>query len=68
MPKSVAVSPTGEQSRPSCRGGLTSRQAWTLQHIARCSACGSWVLLTDRELTGDVTAVGVVCRHFRVGE
>jgi hypothetical protein len=30
--------------------GLTSRQAWTLEHIARCT-CGSWMVLTDRQLT-----------------
>jgi hypothetical protein len=29
--------------------GLTTRQAWCLQHIARCS-CGSWQVITHVEL------------------
>lgn len=30
--------------------GLTSRQQWTHDHIARCT-CGSWVVLTDAQAT-----------------
>ena len=29
--------------------GLTSRQAWTLEHIARCT-CGSWTVITEWQL------------------
>jgi len=29
--------------------GLTSRQAWTLAHIARCGCCGAWAVLTEQE-------------------
>ena len=29
--------------------GLTSRQAWTHEHIARCT-CGSWQVITHVEL------------------
>lgn len=58
-PKSVPrVGPTG----------LTTRQAYALEHIVRCT-CGSWMLVTDPELR-EVTAVGYVadpvCRHFSV--
>lgn len=28
--------------------GLTSRQQWAHDHIARCT-CGSWVVLTDEQ-------------------
>ena len=60
-PKSVPrVGPTG----------LTSRQAYALEHIVRCT-CGSWMLVTDPELRL-LTAAGYVadpvCRHFSAGE
>ena len=29
--------------------GLTSRQAWTLNHIQRCELCGAWEVLTNFE-------------------
>ena len=29
--------------------GLTSRQAWTLNHITRCPLCGAWECLTNYE-------------------
>lgn len=45
---------------------LRSRQAWTLDHITRCS-CGAWVVVTDR-LLRDITSGAyewpVVCRHY----
>lgn len=50
--------------------GLTSRQAYALEHIVRCT-CGSWMLVTDPELR-EVTAAGYVadpvCRHFSAGD
>ena len=30
--------------------GLTSRQQWRHDHIARCTCCGSWEIVTDIEL------------------
>ena len=30
--------------------GLTSQQAWTLEHIERCYCCGAWTVLTEREV------------------
>jgi hypothetical protein len=30
--------------------GLTSRQLWTHDHLARCSCCGAWEVITDAEL------------------
>jgi len=29
--------------------GLTTKQQWTHEHIARCT-CGAWVVLTEREM------------------
>jgi hypothetical protein len=26
--------------------GLTSQQAWTLEHIERCYCCGAWTVVT----------------------
>lgn len=50
--------------------GLTSRQAYALEHIVRCT-CGSWMLVTDPELH-ELTAAGYVadpvCRHFSADE
>lgn len=66
MPQSVAARLARAQTHRTCRGGLTSRQAWTLAHIVRCT-CGAWVLVTDRELADETAAEPVVCRHFRVG-
>lgn len=40
--------------------GLTSRQEWTHDHIARCT-CGSWVVLTDRQTK---SASPVTCTHI----
>ncbi len=28
--------------------GLTAKQAWTAQHIGRCSNCGAWMVFTTR--------------------
>ena len=30
--------------------GLTSRQQWDHDHIARCTGCGAWEIVTDIEL------------------
>lgn len=49
--------------------GLTSRQAYALEHIVRCT-CGSWMLVTDPELRLLAAAGYVadpVCRHFSAG-
>ena len=27
--------------------GLTSQQAWTLEHIERCYCCGAWTVVTQ---------------------
>ena len=55
---------------PSGLTGLTSRQAYALEHIVRCT-CGSWMLVTDPELR-ELTAAGYVadpvCRHFSADE
>jgi len=29
--------------------GLTTRQQWAHDHIARCPCCGSWELITETE-------------------
>ena len=29
--------------------GLTSQQAWTHEHIVRCT-CGAWLVVTEHEL------------------
>lgn len=44
--------------------GLTSRQAWTLEHIVRCPACGCWMTVTDRALRDGEVPAGAICRHF----
>lgn len=36
--------------RPRRLAGLTTRQAWTLDHIAHCPVCGAWEVVTDDEL------------------
>lgn len=30
--------------------GLSSRDAWALEHITHCPTCGAWEVVTDREL------------------
>jgi hypothetical protein len=30
--------------------GLTARQQWDHDHIARCEGCGTWEIVTDIEL------------------
>ncbi len=30
--------------------GLTSKQKWTHDHLARCTCCGSWEIVTDAEM------------------
>lgn len=55
----------------SARVGLTSRQTWTLHHIVRCGACGSWQVVTDQVLASISSGVyeyPAICDHFRVGE
>lgn len=45
---------------------LRSRQAWTLDHITRCT-CGAWVVVTDRLLRDISSGAYVwpdVCDHF----
>lgn len=44
--------------------GLTSRQAWTLEHIVRCPSCGSWTTVLDREITEGLMDGVAVCQHF----
>lgn len=47
--------------------GLTSRQAWTHDHIARCPTCGAWEVITEREATFrelGIHATPVICKHF----
>jgi len=43
--------------------GLTSRQAWTHEHIARCS-CGSWMVVTDRQLHALNNDIHPTCPHI----
>lgn len=62
----VAALYRGAQSPATRRVGLTSRQAWALEHIVRCSSCGSWVLVTAKELAVETAAQTTLCRHFRV--
>lgn len=55
-------------SNSSARVGLTSRQAWALEHITRCPSCGRWVLVSDQTLwliTGDGYVPPAVCEHFQ---
>ena len=50
------------------RVGLTSRQAWALEHITRCPSCGTWVLASDQTLsliTADGYVAPAVCEHFQ---
>ncbi len=55
-------------SNPLARVGLTSRQAWALEHITRCPSCGTWVLVSDQTLWL-ITCAGyvapAVCEHFQ---
>lgn len=30
--------------------GLTSRDAWALEHITHCPTCGAWEVVTEAEL------------------
>ena len=46
---------------------LRSRQAWTLDHIIRCS-CGAWVVVPDEVLqaiAAGTFAFPIICPHFR---
>lgn len=43
--------------------GLTSRQQWTLDHVARCT-CGSWMVLTDRQLRALAEDFRPPCPHI----
>lgn len=46
--------------------GLTSRDAWTLQHITRCPSCGTWELITETERTFrelGIHARPALCKH-----
>lgn len=68
MPTITATADNAYQSSVATRArlGLTSRQAWTLDHIVRCPACGAWTTLTDAELSeGAATAADPICRHFQ---
>lgn len=40
--------------------GLTSRQAWTLEHITRCT-CGSWTVTTEWQAK---SAAPYACPHI----
>lgn len=70
MPTITDPSSTNPYSGRACPSGphrgLRSRQAWTLDHITRCS-CGAWVVVTDR-LLRDITSGAyewpAVCRHY----
>lgn len=46
--------------------GLTSQQAWTHDHIRRCT-CGAWTVVTDREahlIAGQNYIPPDVCKHL----
>lgn len=61
--------PEPDQARaclPRPHRDLRSRQAWTLDHITRCS-CGAWVVVTDkllRNITSGAYEWPVVCQHY----
>jgi len=72
MPTVPPFSPAapGAHRFSACRvgSGLTSRQAWALEHITRCPSCGKWVLVTERALrliSSDGYVPAAVCDHFR---
>lgn len=47
--------------------GLTSRQAWTHDHIHRCLTCGAWEVITDAEKRmrqADLMSTPDVCQHL----
>ena len=53
-----------ELSHPS---GLTAEQLWTHEHIARCTCCGSWEVITEMEK--NLRAAGLMpladeCEHL----
>lgn len=37
-------------SPPRPHAGLSSRDAWALDHITHCPVCGSWELISESEL------------------
>jgi len=68
---SIASFPDHRESKPPQRVGLTTRQAWALEHIARCPSCGAWMLLTGAALRSATTAGYVppaICEHYRAHE
>ncbi len=56
-------------TNPLPRVGLTSRQAWAMEHITRCPSCGKWVLVgNDRtlaQITSEDYVAPAVCAHFQ---
>ncbi len=56
-------------TNPLPRVGLTSRQAWAMEHITRCPICGKWVLVgNDRtlaQITSEDYVAPAVCAHFQ---
>lgn len=46
----IASSNARVPSRTRSHAGLTSAQAWTLDHITHCPACGAWEVVTERVL------------------
>lgn len=59
------------EPNPPQRVGLTSRQAWALDHITRCPSCGAWMLVTQAALshaTADGYVPPAVCEHYRAAE
>lgn len=43
--------------------GLTSRQAWTHEHITRCT-CGSWVVISEWERIQLADDIRPACPHI----
>jgi hypothetical protein len=46
---------------------MTSRQLWTHDHIARCTCCGSWEVISDAELkmrAADALPPLTHCQHL----
>lgn len=53
-------------SSPGRHQQLTGVQAWTLDHITHCPSCGTWEVVTDRELRSRQEPTFVEpswCRH-----
>ncbi len=56
-------------TNPLPRVGLTSRQAWAMEHITRCPSCGKWVLVGNDQTLAQITSEDyvppAVCAHFQ---